>query len=225
MLDQKPPYQTKFPQTAEEEAYAFLLHRIRMGIAKPGDRLIPEEIATEINTSRMPVREAFRRLASEGLVTIRPNRGVMVRGLDADEMEEVFGMRAALEGLAGRFALTNMQPRHIAHLRHLMDEMDRVAQDVSQWVTAHREFHEYLCHICGRQRLLTQIAALHSVVEPHMRTWLEHAEKPTSSREDHADILNAIEQGDPLRLERVIREHIEATVPPLRRRMEASKQA
>ena len=48
-----------FPATAEEEAYAFVLYRIRMGIFKAGDRLIPEDIAAEINTSRMPVREAF----------------------------------------------------------------------------------------------------------------------------------------------------------------------
>ena len=69
--------------TAEEEAYSHILQRIRSGQYRSGDRLIPEEIATEIGTSRMPVREAFRRLATEGLVDIRPHRGAVVRKLSA----------------------------------------------------------------------------------------------------------------------------------------------
>ena len=209
-------YPSEFPVTAEEEAYAYVLSRIRLGIAKAGDRLIPEDIAAEINTSRMPVREAFRRLASEGLLTIRPNRGAIVRGMDISELEEVFGMRAVLEGLAGRLALPRISGAHVSQLNHLIEEMERHSADVSQWVTAHRNFHEYLCQLSGRRRLQTQIAALHSVVEPHMRIWLEHADKPMSSRDDHAAILDAVKAGDPASLELHIREHIEATVPALR---------
>jgi DNA-binding GntR family transcriptional regulator len=206
----------RFPATAEEEAYAFVLYRIRMGIFKAGDRLIPEDIAAEINTSRMPVREAFRRLASEGLVTIRPNRGALVRGLNADEMEEVFCMRGALEGLAARMALPKITPEHVAELTRLIDVMERVERDVQQWVTAHRNFHEYLCQLCGRRRLVTQIGGLHTVMEPHMRIWLELADKPMTSRDDHMTIVSAIKAGDPLLLEAAVREHIVATVPVLR---------
>src|SRR5215813_10508005 len=147
----------RFPATAEEEAYAYVLYRIRMGTYKAGHRLIPEEIAAEINTSRMPVREAFRRLASEGLLVIRPNRGALVRGLDVDEMEEVFCMRGALEGLAARMAMPKITPEHVAELTRLIDVMERLEQDVQQWVTAHRNFHEYLCQLCGRRRLIAQI--------------------------------------------------------------------
>ncbi|MFC0401844.1 GntR family transcriptional regulator [Paraburkholderia rhizosphaerae] len=205
-----------FPATAEEEAYAYVLYRIRMGTYKAGHRLIPEEIAAEINTSRMPVREAFRRLASEGLLVIRPNRGALVRGLDADEMEEVFCMRGALEGLAARMAMPKITPEHISELTRLIDVMERVEQDVQQWVTAHRNFHEYLCQLCGRRRLIAQIGGLHTVMEPHMRLWLELADKPMTSRDDHMTIISAIKAGDPLLLEAAVREHIEATVPALR---------
>jgi DNA-binding GntR family transcriptional regulator len=206
----------QFPATAEEEAYAYLLYRIRMGTYKAGDRLVPEEIAAEINTSRMPVREAFRRLASEGLLVIRPNRGAIVRGLDADEMEEVFGMRGVLEGLAARMALPKIAPEDIEELTRLIDAMERVEKDVQHWVTAHRGFHEYLCQLCGRQRLIAQIARLHTVVEPHMRLWLELAHKPMTSRDDHMSLVEAIKAGDPVALESAVREHIEATVPALR---------
>ncbi|AXF02384.1 GntR family transcriptional regulator [Paraburkholderia hospita] len=212
-------FRAGFAVTAEEEAYAYVLYRIRMGKYRAGDRLIPEEIAAEIDTSRMPVREAFRRLASEGLVVIRPNRGAIVRGLDADEMEEVFCMRGALEGLAAKLALPGIMPAHIAELARLIEVMESHEQDAHQWVSAHRNFHEYLCQLSGRKRLVAQIAGLHTVVEPHMRLWLQLADKQMSSRDDHTTIIDAIKSGDPMAVEATVREHIEATVPALRQWM------
>ncbi|MGT2473824.1 GntR family transcriptional regulator [Paraburkholderia terrae] len=216
-------FRAGFAVTAEEEAYAYVLYRIRMGKYRAGDRLIPEEIAAEIDTSRMPVREAFRRLASEGLVVIRPNRGAIVRGLDADEMEEVFCMRGALEGLAAKLALPGITPAHIAELARLIEVMESHEQDAHQWVSAHRNFHEYLCQLSGRKRLVAQIAGLHTVVEPHMRLWLQLADKQMTSRDDHTAIIDAIKSGDPMAVEATVREHIEATVPALRQWMTSGR--
>jgi DNA-binding GntR family transcriptional regulator len=216
-------FRAGFAVTAEEEAYAYVLYRIRMGKYRAGDRLIPEEIAAEIDTSRMPVREAFRRLASEGLVVIRPNRGAIVRGLDADEMEEVFCMRGALEGLAAKLALPGIMPAHIAELARLIEVMESHEQDAHQWVSAHRNFHEYLCQLSGRKRLVAQIAGLHTVVEPHMRLWLQLADKQMTSRDDHTTIIDAIKSGDPRAVEATVREHIEATVPALRQWMTSGR--
>ncbi|BCF99817.1 GntR family transcriptional regulator [Paraburkholderia sp. PGU19] len=171
----------------------------------------------------MPVREAFRRLASEGLVVIRPNRGAIVRGLDADEMEEVFCMRGALEGLAAKLALPVITPAHIAELARLLEVMESHEQDAHQWVSAHRNFHEYLCQLSGRKRLVAQIAGLHTVVEPHMRLWLQLADKQMTSRDDHTTIIDAIKSGDPLAVEATVREHIEATVPALRQWMTSGR--
>jgi DNA-binding GntR family transcriptional regulator len=223
MEDNVHSFRAGFAVTAEEEAYTYVLYRIRMGTYRAGDRLIPEEIAAEIDTSRMPVREAFRRLASEGLVVIRPNRGAIVRGLDADEMEEVFCMRGALEGLAAKMALPRITPTHIGELARLLEVMEGHEQDAHQWVSAHRNFHEYLCQLSGRKRLVAQIAGLHTVVEPHMRLWLQLADKPMTSRDDHTTIIDAISSGDPVAVETAVREHIEATVPALRQWMTSSR--
>src|SRR4029453_13795672 len=94
--------ETGVATTAEEEAYRHIQRVLRVGRYKPGERLIPEEIAAEIGMSRMPVREAFRRLASDGLVVLRPNRGCVVAGLTVDELFEIFEIRSVLEGLAVR---------------------------------------------------------------------------------------------------------------------------
>ncbi|MBB1607429.1 MULTISPECIES: GntR family transcriptional regulator [Pseudomonas] len=215
------PNYDRQPVTAEEEAYSYLLDAICKGQYRTGDRLIAEDIANDIGMSRMPVREAFRRLAAEGLVTLRPNRGAIVSGLNIEEMREVFEMRSALEGLAIRLAVPKLGERQLARLERLLDEMDDYRDDSTEWVSRHRVFHEYLCSLAERPRLLRQINALYSVIEPHMRLWLQHVDKPMSAREEHAVILDALRSGDAREAERVLCEHIEGTVPSLLKFLEA----
>ena len=210
-----PAYGDRPPLTAEEEAYNFLLDAICGGRLRKGDRLIAEDIAGEIGMSRMPVREAFRRLDAQGLVTLRPNRGAIVSGLDINELHEVFEMRSALEGLAVRVAVSRIGERQVAALERLLDEMDDYRDESAAWVRCHRAFHEYLCGLSGRPRLMKQISALYSLVEAPMRLWLHHSEKPLSARQEHAVILDAIRVGDAALAEAVVREHIESTVPLL----------
>jgi DNA-binding GntR family transcriptional regulator len=210
-----PAYTERQPVTAEEEAYNFLLEAICKGRYRTGERLIAEDIAGEIGMSRMPVREAFRRLDADGLVTLRPNRGAIVRGLNIEEMREVFEMRSALEGLAIRVAVTKLSERHFSHLERLLDEMDDYREDGAEWVSRHRAFHEYLCSLSERPRLMRQISALYSVIEPHMRLWLQHADKPRSARDEHASIITALRSGDPDKAAAVVCEHIEGTIPRL----------
>jgi len=205
--------------SAEQEAYDFVIQRIRAGVFRSGDRLIAEDIATAISTSRMPVRVAFRRLATEGLLLLRPNRGAVVRGITVDEMREVFDMRAVLEGQAARIALQNMGEQELWDLEHLLERMESHDDDAQQWVTHHRRFHETICELSRRPRLITQISALHSFVEPHMRLWMEHTAKPDSVPPDHRDLLLAFRRGDGAEVEQLMRAHIVATIAPLERLM------
>ncbi len=127
--------------SAEAEAYAYLMQRIRRGVLAPGVRIRAEEVAEEIGMSRMPVREALRRLDSEGLVTLRPNRGAVVTGYEADEILELFEIRSVLEGLAARLAA----PRFSAHQRdESMDRLTRMIRaegDIDLWIARHQDLH------------------------------------------------------------------------------------
>jgi len=210
-----PSYTDSLATTAEAEAYRHIHAAIRSGVYPPGHRLIPEEIAAEIGTSRMPVREAFRRLASEGLVVIRPNRGVRVSGLDVAEMQEVFEMRAVLEGLAVRLAMERLTPATLGTLERMLDRMDDHLDNASDWAEAHRGLHDYLCGLCGRPLLLRQIGGLHAMIEPYMRLWFNSLSRPLSVRDDHIDLLDALRTGDPGRAEAAMRQHVVATVPEL----------
>jgi len=109
---------------AHDEAYAHILGCLRSGRYRAGQRLIAETIAAELGSSRMPVREALNRLAAEGLVTLRANRGVTVNAPNVKEMREVFEMRAVLEGLAVRLALPRLGPADWRQIEALLEEME-----------------------------------------------------------------------------------------------------
>lgn len=210
------------PASAEDEAYRFLVDALRNGRYAPGDRLVADDVASHVGVSRMPVRSAFQRLAAEGLVTLRPNRGAIVKGLDLADMQEVFEMRAALEGLAIRIATPQVTPRATSRLERLLDELDECQDSPAEWVMQHRVFHEYLCSLANRPRLLNQISSLYALIEPYMRLWLTRAAPPSSARDEHRLILDALRAGDPAAAESELREHIQGTVPELFNFIEAN---
>ncbi|MUZ63073.1 GntR family transcriptional regulator [Agrobacterium vitis] len=198
--------------TAEEEAYLHMQQALRLGRYKPGDRLIAEEIAAEIGMSRMPVREAFRRLASDGLVTLRPNRGCVVAGLTLAELQEAFEIRSVLEGLAVRIAMPRMNADTFEELERLLIRMERAGESgSSDWVLRHQEFHAFIYGLSGRPKLIRQITALHVVIEPYMRIWFDYVDKPLSARQEHDTLIEALRSGDARRAEAVMQEHIVET--------------
>jgi DNA-binding GntR family transcriptional regulator len=206
----------KLASTAEEEAYLHIQRALRLGRYKPGERLIPEDIAAEIGMSRMPVREAFRRLAADGLVVLRPNRGCIVAGLTVDELYEIFEMRSVLEGLAVRLAMPRIDEDELDDLERLLDRMERAGKSgSSDWVVRHQEFHGRICALSQRPKLIHQISALHGVIEPYMRIWFDDVDKPLSAREEHAAVIAALRSGDAGHAEQVMQEHILGTAPML----------
>lgn len=202
--------------TAEEEAYLYLHKALRLGRYKAGDRLIPEDIAAEIGMSRMPVREAFRRLAADGLVTLRPNRGCVVAGLTLDELNEAFEIRSVLEGLAVRLIMPQLTSEHFEELDRLLARMERVGEaGSSDWVLRHQEFHAYIYSLSGRPKLVRQIASLHVAIEPYMRIWFDYVDKPLSAREEHQRLIDVLKSGDVVEAEKVMQEHVLGTAPLL----------
>lgn len=203
---------THLASTAEEEAYLHLQKALRLGRYKPGDRLIPEEIAAEIGMSRMPVRESFRRLAADGLVTLRPNRGCIVTGLTLNEIQETFEIRSVLEGLAVRLAMPRMNAETFEELERLLERMERAGQSGSgDWVLRHQEFHAFIYGMSGRPKLIRQIIALHVLIEPYMRIWFDYVDKPLSAREEHGTLIQALRSGDARHAEAVMQKHIVET--------------
>lgn len=205
----------KEPASAEAEAYAYLLNRIRIGSLKPGVRLRAEEIAVQIGMSRMPVREAFRRLDTEGYVTIRPNRGAIVTDHTFEEIQELFEIRSVLEGLAARLAAERIGPDEIKELGELLRRMRLGQRNADDWLSRHWAFHEYICDLSGRKRLVREIERLHGALEPYLRLWFFHANRPVIAIKDHQELLKVISSRNPDKAEAAMREHVLVTAPQI----------
>ena len=104
-----------------------LRNAIATGRFKPGDRLIERQLCEWTNVSRTSVREALRHLESEGLVTSTPNRGPVVTRVSAEQAKNIYLVRAALEGLAGRLFAENASEAQIKQLAQVVHDLRLIA--------------------------------------------------------------------------------------------------
>lgn len=138
-----------------------LADRIISGAIEPGTRLRQDRIAEEFGTSHVPVREAFRRLESQGLAINEPRRGVRVAAFDLREVKEVAEMRASLEVLALRHAAPHLTAAILDEAEGATQDCD-AAHDVRTWEEANRRFHRLILAPCDMPRLMAAIDDLHT---------------------------------------------------------------
>jgi DNA-binding GntR family transcriptional regulator len=117
---------------------------ILTGRRKAGDRLIEDRLSAELGVSRVPIREALRLLAAEGLVEVQPRRGASVAEFSAEVAHDLVEVRAMLEGLNARLAARHHAPAIIAELRQVLAEGDAAAKSgiVADLVRLNGEFHD-----------------------------------------------------------------------------------
>lgn len=202
-------------ETTEDLMYKRIKNAIRHGFYPSGMRLIPASLAAEFGVSRMPVRQALRKLTVEGFVSSLPNRRLVVSKIDLAAMREIFEMRAVLEGLAIRLALENMNPDYKKILVNNLEIMERHMGNPACWNVLHRKFHEDIYHHCGSQMLLQQIFNLLTLVEPYMRMWISDTVFQQHALLGHREIIAAINNKPAEICEQVMRKHITNTIPDL----------
>lgn len=207
--------------SAYELAYGFLRTGIKEGRLKRGERVKAEDIAAQLGISRMPVREAIRQLDSEGLLTIRPNRGPVVTVLSAEQILELFEMRAALEGLAIRRAAPRFTVDDFDELELRLRCLERAKNDSDQRLVHHDAFHDLICQRSGGEFLATEVKRLRTLIEPYLRIELADAD-PDGFAAEHRELLEALRGGDAAHCEAVMHEHIVSTAHALIRAMTAA---
>lgn len=173
-----------------------LRERILKGDYEPGERLVENKLSAELGVSRIPVREALRALASEGLVLIEPRRGASVAKLSPDIVREMVEVRATLEGLNAKLAAQRRDPALIAELEAVLQQgMEAAAQGkADELLTLNSRFHEVLGNI-----------AANSVLQEMMRSLRERTAvlfgpantvRARQNWDEHAQILQAVIAGD-----------------------------
>jgi DNA-binding GntR family transcriptional regulator len=184
-----------------------LAGRIIAGEIEAGAKLRQDHIAEEFGASHVPVREAFRRLESQGLVVSEPRRGVRVAGFSLEEVREVAEMRAALEALALRNAVPHLTRAILDQAEDANRAGDR-ARDVHAWEEANRTFHRIILTPCGMPRLLKAIDDLQTASARFLFSgWRAEWEAPTDR--DHRAILDALRAGQAELAASVLARHVQ----------------
>ena len=191
-----------------------IFNRIRDDILSgnytPGEELKEATLGKQLGVSRTPVREALRQLDLEGLVEIAPNRGAKVIGISRKDVEDIYHMRARLEGLAARKAAEQIKEEELAELEEviLLSEFHVKKPESKQMVRLDGRFHEIMYRASGSRMLehvltdflhYVKMARSHSVKTEH---------RAQESMKEHKRILEAIRQRDGDLAEQLAHQHM-----------------
>jgi DNA-binding GntR family transcriptional regulator len=178
-------------RVADELRRSILTNRRR-----PGDRLVEDRLSEELGVSRVPIREALRALAAEGLVDVLPRRGASVADVSPEVARDLVEVRATLEGLNARLAARHHDPEIIAELRQVLAAGNKAARskNIDDLVHLNGQFHDKLAE-AGRNTILWDI----------MRTLRERtglvfatntARRARQDWDEHSKILAAVIGGN-----------------------------
>lgn len=198
---------------AVDRAEDALRDLILSGDLGPGDRLGEVELAAALGMSRTPVREALRRLSNQGLVDVESNKGARVTAWSDAELEQVFVLRAQLEGLAAAATARRATDEQIGHLDRLARQMIDAAlpyeqRDLPRLSELNGAFHAMLLDIAGSAALA---GALSGLVHASVLNRTQHAQDAAAmhrSVHHHLEIVAAVRARDPEWAQSVMHSHL-----------------
>ncbi|MFK7752429.1 MAG: GntR family transcriptional regulator [Sedimentitalea sp.] len=174
---------------------------------------LESELAATLGMSRTPVREAVLMLEAQGLLDVRPRKGVRIRPLSPSDMAEVYDVLSELESLAAADAAQKgYGPGDLAGLTKAIDAMDEALarDDRESWASADEAFHRELVRLGGNSRVATIVAMMSDQVRRARMVTLYMRPAPTQSNQDHRLVRDAIAQGAPDTARNLHRAHREA---------------
>lgn len=185
------------PQTIREAAYSHLREAILAGVLLPGNRISEPTLAEQLGISRTPVREALQRLSQEGLVELTPAKGARVRVLSADEVREVYEVRAMLEGEAAKLAAHKASSNEIVALGKHLEHLDTLhSDDFAEQMRVDFEFHTQLVEAAHNQtltRIYSDLRSSLALIRAYQQTLSQHPK----TRDQHQQILRALSERNP----------------------------
>jgi DNA-binding GntR family transcriptional regulator len=195
-----------------ERAYECLKSAILSGRFNPGKRLTEEHLAKEMGVSRTPVREALHKLESEGLIKPLETRGFIVSKDSREEIEELFDMRAILEGYGLRVISEKVSEDLLEQLNGFIEKAEdalrrKQIREVFKWNT---QFHDTLHRMVSeKKRLHRLLVNVRKYVLRYRENTLQYPDGGRRALDGHRKIVMALRLKDPDLCERVMREHIQ----------------
>ena len=203
-----------------------LRDQIIRGEIPEGAQLRQDAIANQYHVSRIPVREALRQLDAEGLIAIVPNRGAIVPALSANDVEELFSIRALLEPEVLKLSIPNLTEDDFseagAALRDYVDELRR-DDHVSAWGRLNWQFHSILYSRANQPRFMAIIRNVNNSGERYTRLQLYLTHGIKRANEEHHQILEFCRQRDLIRACKLLRQHIQYAGESLKEALEKKR--
>lgn len=190
-----------------KNAYELILNAIDIGVYRPGDPLVENEVADRFGVSRTPVREALQRLETQSMLT-RFGRSLVVSSLDHNQMAELYDVRAELEGLAAALAAKHASVEEIKVLYRLIEEDRSYINNPQELSIANRRFHGQI-HLASRNRFLVQqLEMVHRSMALFAETSLAADGRGEMALAEHLSIVQAIENGDGAEADKRLKKHL-----------------
>jgi DNA-binding GntR family transcriptional regulator len=211
LANQDPGRQIARPVTLRQSAYQAILDMIIDRTLQPGQHLVENELASMLNVSRQPVREALQWLQNDGWVDLRPGYGAFVRQPTVQEADQLLAVRTLMEAEAARLAARNATDAELAELRELYERgvaaLD--SDDLSDMVEANASLHAAITRCSGNQILVELSGQVERRVRWYYTPVARHRGK--QSWIEHEQLLEAIAAHDAERAQSLMRAHTEQT--------------
>jgi DNA-binding GntR family transcriptional regulator len=182
--------------TAHSYALSAMRDAILNGTLPAGTRLLQSELASQLEVSITPVREALRDLAAEGLVVLDAHRGSYVRRLDVSEVRELYELRITLEPLMVRRVVPTITTRELNLVDSIRKKMEKT-KDIGAWAELNRQFHASLFQSDEPSRLAGILSSLRDSASPYVRLSLgADTFRATDSNVEHARLVQLYRDRD-----------------------------
>lgn len=195
-----------------DRAYQEIKLRIITCRYKPGEVLSEAAISLDLKIGRTPVHQAIHHLMMDGLISIMPRKGVMVRPVSIDEAMEIIGVRLVTECYCAGLAADRAGASELEELNDIIEQSASLTEgrDIEQMMLLDRAFHDTLARAAKNSVLSDVLRNLH---ERSLRFWFISLRDPDHHRkvwEQHRAIVKALESREPAAAEAAMREHIMA---------------
>jgi DNA-binding GntR family transcriptional regulator len=196
--------------TLSKQVVREMRRQIFSGVLKPDERVVESEIAAAMGISRGPVREAFAELEKEGLIVTNPRKGTYVKSFSLKDIEEIYTLRAILEGYAVSLAFDRLQEQDLEYLHELLKQITEMAgkKDVIEVARLNMQFHRKILELSNHKRLYDTWQSLLAQTQMLSAMTTEYYTNLIDIRKSHEILLSALVKGDKELIKKCFEDHI-----------------
>lgn len=191
-----------------EHAHSRLMGMLRSGELRAGQRLREVDLAKRLGVSRTPVREALRRIDSDGLAQAAPGRGLIVAEYDKQQVRELYALRAVLEGAAASMATQHASPAEIELMNDILEQCASALNVPDEMMRMNIRFHQAIHQAAHNRYLEKALAQMSDSLALLPGTTFAEVGRAKEAHAEHRAILAALEQRLPEQAESLARQHI-----------------